>query len=306
MNFSQLEYLVSLNKLKHFGRAAKENYVTQPTLSMMIKKLEEELGVEIFDRSANPLRTTTLGRQIVEQAKVVLSERKKLEYLAMDELDSFEGEMALAVIPTLAPYLLPIILPLIQSSFPKLSLTIIEATTERIISEIIDSKIDCAILATPISNDDISENHLFQEAFYLYSDNDQEFQEINPLDINMDRLILLEEGHCLRSQAINLCDLKAKHRGNTNYKIGSIETVINLVNQNQGSTIIPELAIHQLSEQEKMRLHSLKAPVPVRQISLVHHYTYHKKKLIEQLIQQIANAVKPFIKTNSTSKVIPI
>ncbi len=306
MNFSQLEYLISLHKLKHFGNAAKENFVTQPTLSMMIKKLEEELGAEIFDRSVSPLRTTPLGLKIIEQAKSILLEKRKLEDLAESEMESFEGEMSIAVIPTLAPYLLPIILPVIQSCFPKLTLTIIEATTSTIVKNISDTQIDCAILATPLTNDDLIEHHLFQEAFYLYSDGNSTLSEINPKDINMDRLILLEDGHCLRSQALNLCNLKAEHESMTTYKIGSIETVINLVNQNQGSTIIPELAIHHLSASGKKRLRNLKAPVPVRQISLVHHFTFHKKKLIEQLIFEIAKAVQPYIQLNNKTKVIPI
>lgn len=306
MNFAQLEYLVSLHNLKHFGKAAKENFVTQPTLSMMIKKLEEELGAEIFDRSKNPIRTTKLGLKIVEQARIVLLEQKKIKALTENETDSFEGDLSIALIPTLAPYVLPLILPKIQEVFPNLNLTIIEANTSEITQSIMEGKIDCAVLATPLSQDDITENHLYKEAFYLYSENDDLLSDINPKEIDMDRLILLEEGHCLRSQAINLCSRKKEYQGNTKYKIGSIETIINLVNQKQGSTIIPELAIHQLSKSEKKRIKRMKAPVPVRQISLIHHYTYHKKKLITKLVDIITTNVSPHLKATKNTEIIPL
>ena len=206
----------------------------------------------------------------------------------------------------MAPYVLPIILPKIQQAFPKLNLTIIESTTSDIIKSISDNKIDCAILATPLGNNDIIERSLYQEAFYLYSEGMDSIGEINPKEIDMDRLILLEEGHCLRSQAINLCSMKEDYKGNVNYKIGSIETIINLVNQKQGSTIIPELAIHHLAELDKKRIKSLEAPVPVRQISLIHHYTFHKKKLITQLAEIVKNTVEPFLNISQKTKIISI
>ncbi len=306
MNFAQLKYLVSLHKLKHFGKAAKENFVTQPTLSMMIKKLEDELNVEIFDRSSNPIKTTTLGLKIIDQATKILNEHKQLINLAESEIDSFEGELSIAFIPTLAPYVLPLILPVIQREFPKLSLSIIEKNTDEIINEITANKLDLAILATPLLNSDIVENHLYQEAFYLYTSENRNIDIIAPSDIDMEKLILLEEGHCLRTQVLNLCQFKSEQNINTFYKIGSIETIINLVNQNQGSTIIPELAIHHLAENERKRVIKMKAPVPVRQISLVHHYTYHKKKLVERLVQLIDDTITPYLNSYQTSKIIPI
>lgn len=306
MNFSQLEYLLSLHKLKHFGLAAKENFVTQPTLSMMIKKLEEELEIQIFDRSSNPIKTTEIGLKIIDQAKVILSERRKLIDLTKGEIESMEGEVSIAIIPTLAPYVLPIILPLIQTQFPSIQLTIIEATTASIIEQLIDDRIDCALLATPLAIKEITEHPLFKEAFFLYSDDESHVEEINPNDINMDRLILLEEGHCLRSQALNLCNRKDQIPGNTLYKIGSIETVMNLVNQGHGLTIIPELAVHQLSNEHKHKVKKLKAPVPVRQISLVHHRTFHKKKWIENLAVLIQSVVQKSLDLHINSKIIPI
>ncbi len=286
MNLQQLEYLVAVDRHRHFVKAAESCFVTQATLSMMIKKLEDELGVKVFDRSKVPVVPTDIGKAIIDQAKVVLKESKKLEELVHYQKGMLLGDLRLGIIPTLAPYLLPLFLPAFLEQYPQVRLHISEMNTETIIEHLENQQLDAAILATPLKLSTLNENPLFYEQFVVYASPDNKLMKkkyVLTSDIDLNRLWLLEEGHCLRNQALNLCELKKKEMDGfqLDYEAGSIETLKRLVNINEGITIIPELALLDMSEAEMECVRFFRPPAPVRQISIVTYRHFVKERLLE-------------------------
>ena len=259
MNLQQLEYIIAVDKLKNFVKAAESCFVTQATLSMMIKKLEEELEVKIFDRSKQPVKATEVGQKLILQAKKILLESKKLKELISEEKGIVSGELKIGIIPTLAPYLLPLFLKKFIQSFPLVKLVINEFTTDDIIKKLKSGDLDAGILATPLHDKAIIEHVLFYEKYFLYvNQNENGFnkQFVLPKDIDVNRLWLLEEGHCMRNQILNFCQLKKLKESEEgfHYHAGSIETLKNMVDTNFGMTIIPELATKHLTNSQKKRL----------------------------------------------------
>jgi LysR family hydrogen peroxide-inducible transcriptional activator len=288
MNLQQLEYIVAVDTHRHFVKAAEHCYVTQATLSMMIKKLEEELGVKIFDRSKVPVIPTDIGASIIEQARVTLKESKKIEEIVSHQKGTLKGHLRIGIIPTLAPYLLPLFLQQFLDAYPHVKLHISELNTETIIRELEAQHLDAGILATPLNRHALTETPLFYEQFVVYVAPGNKLikkKYMLPGDLDINQLWLLEEGHCLRNQALNLCELKKKESElhHLDYEAGSIETLRKLVNINQGITIIPELAINDLAESEMECLRYFKPPAPVREISLVTYRHFVKQRLIEAL-----------------------
>lgn len=215
MNLQQLEYIIAIDKYRHFVKAAEACFVTQATLSMMIKKLEEELEVKIFDRSKQPVVPTDIGEKIILQAKITLQHAQKIKELINEEQDKISGELRIGIIPTLAPYLLPLFLPSYLKNYPLVKIQISELTTEEIVQRLERNEIDAGILATPLENKILIEKPLFYEQFVVYASKEEQFRNKKYLlaeDIDVNRLWLLEEGHCLRSQVINLCELKSKEK----------------------------------------------------------------------------------------------
>ncbi len=297
MNLHQLEYIIAIDKHKHFVRAAEACFVTQATLSMMIKKLEEELNVIIFDRSKQPVVATEIGEIIIRQAKIILSESKKLVELIKDEKKEMSGEIKLGIIPTVAPYLLPLFLNNFLKKYPKILVKINEFTTDQLIEKLITQEIDMAILATPLGNQHLLEIPLYYEKLLVYTpskikqniDNQKDKKYILPEDIDVNKLWLLEEGHCLRSQIVNLCELKkqTKMPNNLEYNAGSIETLIKMTEINDGITILPELAISNLNENQLKYIYPFKTPEPAREISIVTYQYYIKNTFINALKAEI-------------------
>lgn len=311
MNLQQLEYIKAVDTHRHFVKAAKACYVTQATLSMMIQKLEEELGAKIFDRSKQPVVPTEIGGKIIAQARRVLSERDKISNLIEDERGIISGELRLGIIPTLAPYLLPLFLKEFAQAYPQVKLIISEHTTNTITELLKAARLDAAILATPLSDASIHEQPLFYEKYFLYvSAKEKGFdkQYVLPKHIDINRLWLLEEGHCMRAQILNLCELKKQHgaEDTLHYEAGSIETLKNIVDKNFGITIIPELATTNLSAAQAKRLRYFKPPTPVREISIVTHREYLKTKLIEALKVTIVAAIPQEMRSSKRKEVLSL
>jgi LysR family hydrogen peroxide-inducible transcriptional activator len=278
---------------------------------MMIKKLEEELDTIIFDRSKQPVVPTDVGEKIIAQARRILGETAKMKELVNHERGELSGELRLGIIPTIAPYLLPLIVKEFTKSYPKISLYINEFTTDNIIEKLKTGQIDVGILATPLKEKTIKEQPLYYEKFFLYVNTGEkgyDKQFVLPKNIDVDRLWLLEEGHCMRSQILNLCELKRQSavHDRLHYEAGSIETLMNLVDQDYGITIIPELKTMTMTEAQKKQLRYFKPPTPVREISIVTHYEYVKERMVRALQHVITDAVPQEMLSNKKLNVVDI
>jgi LysR family hydrogen peroxide-inducible transcriptional activator len=311
MNLQQLEYIVAVDTYRHFGKAAQHCFVAQATLSMMIKKLEQELDVVLFDRSKQPVLPTETGRSIIEQARVILRETEQLKQLSLQAKSGSKGELKIGIIPTLAPYLLPLFLTKFLKEYPSIKLKIIEQTTEHLLQLLASDKIDVGIMATPLTEKGFMEKHLFYEEFKVYITGETKSLKKKYLlaeDIDVNRLWLLEEGHCLRSQVLNLCEIQKKQAvaHHLDYETGSIESLLKITEMNGGITILPHLATIHFEEAQKEKLRQFKPPVPVREISLVTYRHFVKKGLLQVLEKEIVQAVKPYLSKKEEADVIAI
>ena len=297
LNFSltQLEYVLAVHKLGHFGKAAESCHVTQPTLSMQIHKLEDTLGIIIFDRSKKPVLLTETGKKIIEQIKLILSEVKKIDSLIHTaNSDKIQGELVIGVIPTIAPYVLPRLLPVLEKKYPELALKIFELQTHKIIEALDSDDIDVGLLATPLKISRIFEYPLFFEPFYVLCRKDHELAELKKIkysSLKFNDIWLLEEGHCLRNQVLDICSLKKDPSLNRKYKFesGSLETIKNLIYSYGGYTLVPSLANENLGS----RTISLpfERPIPAREIGLVYRREHYKMPLIEALGESILESI---------------
>lgn len=304
MNFQQLEYVIAVDRHKHFARAAKACHITQATLSAMIKKLEQELGLVLFDRSKHPVKTTEAGQEILSQARDIIQGRN--EMLSAPKITSSEltGEIRIGIIPTVANSLLPLILPEITSEFPKLHFNIVEITTEEIEQQLFDDRIDAGILSTPLHNELLEENVMYYEPMLVYGARDDSRKYINSAAVKNEKIWLLEEGNCFRNQSITLCDIKEKdlHPDNLSFEGSSFETLLNLTDVFGGFTLVPELYYKQMPENRKNRTKIFVAPIPVREISLVHHRPFAKKKSIDILSKRIEKIANKHLSTHKFSE----
>lgn len=278
---------------------------------MMIKKLEQELDVVIFDRSKHPVLPTDIGRKIIEQARVVVQESNRLQTMARDSQEEIAGELRLGIIPTLAPYLLPLFLSSFLAKYPQLRLQVFELTTGQIVEKLEQQQLDVAILATPLNRATLRETPLFYEEFAVYASPREgiiEKEYILPGDIDINRLWLLEEGHCLRSQVVNLCELRNRDKSlqQLEFAAGSIDTLIRMVDANQGITILPQLALRELSHEQGQCVRPFHAPAPVREISLVTYRHYLKEKMVEALQAEILSQLPKDVAATQPSQVVPI
>jgi LysR family hydrogen peroxide-inducible transcriptional activator len=298
MNIQQLEYVIALDTYRNFVKAAEKCHVTQATLSMMIKKLEEELGARIFDRTKKPLVPTEIGKRVVEQARVILQEEKRMRELIKSETGILSGELKLGIIPTLAPYILPIFMNTFLKKYPQVRLKISELTTDEIVHKLGINQLDAGLLAIPLGKKEISEYPLFQEEFVVYASSEQNLLKkkyILANEIDPNELWLLEEGHCMRSQVINLCALKEleKEQHQLEFAAGSIETLKKIIELNKGITILPKLALKDMSEKQKSNVRYFKSPAPVREIGIVTYRNHVKEPLINALkIEILSNIPK--------------
>jgi len=295
MNLQQIDYILALDELRHFAAAAERCHVTQPTLSMMIKKLEEELNVVLFDRSSHPIKPTPAGETILEQARKVKLAADHL-YTAAREINSgLSGELRLGIIPTLAPYLLPLFLHEFAQAHPQLLITIREMQTTSLMDALKKGSMDVGILATPLDDPYLEEHPLFREPFLAYvPPGDTSFgNDLALTSLRNHTLWLLEEGHCFRTQVMRACSLRqsSTRRGNMHYEAGSIESLMRLVDRGEGVTIVPSLSTIGLSPARKKQLRTLAAPVPVRQISMVSAPHFPRKKIMAALSSSILTSL---------------
>ena len=291
MTLQQLEYIVALDKTRHFVRAAEMCGVTQPTLSAMIQKLEDELDCRIFDRSSHPIVPTEIGVAIIQQAQVVLFNVNQLKENVLVQRGTVAGNLSLAIIPTVAPYLLPGIISLFRSDYPEISLRISEMRTETIIEKLHTAEIDMAILSTPLEDPKILEVPLYYEKFIAYIAPDEPMyaqEEVSTNEMPLDHLWVLEEGHCLRNQVFNFCENKTH---TSTYEAGSIDTLVKIVDRNGGYTVIPELHVDLLSETQRQNLRKIVRPEATREIALVIRHDYVR----EGMMNAVANTVKKII-----------
>ena len=311
MTFTQLEYIVAVDTYRHFAEAAAHCFITQPTLSMQIQKLEDEVGVKIFDRSKQPVLPTDAGKEIIEHARKILAERDLLRENIDSKKGIVHGELKVGIIPTIAPYLLPLCIPSFVKQYPNVKLVVNELTTELIITKLKEGKIDVGILVTPLQEQGIQEHVLFYEELLAYTSKANVVYKkkyLLPGDIDPNKLLLLEEGHCFRSQIINLCALRKRSREGSyfEYEAGSLETLRRMVDRDDGITILPEMATLDMTAKQQQQLRYFKQPAPVREISLATHRQFVKKKLVELLRQVIIKCVPEKIKKNKKMKVIPV
>lgn len=306
MNIQQMEYIVAVDNLRHFASAAEACYVTQPTLSMMIKKLEEELDIIIFDRSTQPVTPTPIGEKVIAEARKILSLSHHITDMVKEEKGAINGQLNLGVIPTIAPYVLPEFLKRFVKKYPSIKLKISENTTDVIINKLKQGRLDVGLLVTPIHEDVIREIPLYNEPFVVFSSHGFKKTYVLPEDIDPNELWLLEEGHCFRSQIINLCELKKQAVSAIEYESGSLETLKELVLNNQGVTILPKLATLHLTKKQQKHIHYFKSPPPVREVSLIVHKNFHKDSLIKVLREEIISIVPEDMKSHSKSYKVPI
>ncbi len=292
MNLQQLEYIVALDKHRHFQRAAESCGVSQPTLSALIQKLEEELDLTLFDRKSHPIAPTDSGRAVIDQARVALYHIAQLKEMTRKEKDMDCGTIRIGVIPTVAPYILPRLFKQMQQMFPQIELRAFELRTSVIIEQLRKAELDMAILATPLEQPDFLEIPLYYEKFAAYVSPAEELyqrEDIAAHEMPTEHLWVLKEGHCMRNQVFNFCQTKSAY--STTYEAGSIDTLIKIVDENGGYTVIPELHLPLLHEAQQNHVRQLSAPTPVREISLVIRQDYVR----ERLINSVAEAVKAII-----------
>jgi LysR family transcriptional regulator, hydrogen peroxide-inducible genes activator len=311
MTFTQLEYVIAVDTCRHFSMAAEQCFVTQPTLSMQIQKLEAELGTKIFDRSKQPVIPTESGEEIIKQARVIIHEVKMMHQSVKDKQGLVEGELKIGIIPTLAPYLLPLFLQSFLTRYPDIKIKVKEMTTEMLVENLKSGRIDAGLLVTPLQDNSIIEYPLFYEELVAYvSRSNAAFKKNYVLadDIDLRELWLLEEGHCFRSQIVSLCELKKQSnvQSHFEYEAGSVETLRKMVEMNKGITILPELATMDFSVKQQNMIRHFKSPAPVREVSLVTHRNYVKKKLVDVLKDEVLKSLPKKITMNKKSNIIKI
>ncbi|MBX3254940.1 MAG: LysR family transcriptional regulator [Chitinophagaceae bacterium] len=311
MTFTQLEYIIALDTYRHFTLAADHCHVTQPTLSMQIQKLEEELGIIIFDRSKQPVMLTETGLEVLAQAKNIIRQRDALQDLIQHKKGILTGELRIGIIPTLAPYLLPLFIQQFSNKYAQVKLVVSEMTTDMIIRHLQEGSIDAGILITPLQHKGIKEHVLFYEELMLYVSKKNVLykkQYVLAKDIDPDKLWLLEEGHCFRSQIENLCELRKMSTvgSHFDYATGSIETLRRMVDLNDGITILPELATLDMPAGQMQLIRHFKSPAPAREVSLVVQRDFIKKRLIDALKQEIIANIPEKIKRNKPANVLQI
>lgn len=296
MTLTQLEYVLAVDSHRHFGRAAESCFVTQPTLSMQLQKLEEELEVIIFDRSKSPIQPTTEGQAIILQAQVIIHEQKKLYSIVNENKIELTGDFKLAVIPTLSPFIIPLFIQDFIARYPKLNIEIIESTTEEIIEMIKKDEVDAAILATPLLEKNIEERVLYYEEFYLFVTPKNPLskkEKVKEEELDIDEIWLLNKGNCFRDQVLNICQKNSKNQPKTpiNFESGNFETLKNLVLNGNGYTILPQMAVNQLSPAHKKLIRPFKKPIPTREVSIIHSKDCLKSRIIDALEEEILGVI---------------
>lgn len=310
MTLVQLEYIVAVDTYRSFGIAAEKCFITQPTMSMQVQKLEDDLGVKLFDRSRQPVIPTEIGAEILEQARIILKESYKVKELISNRKSGVEGELRIGIIPTMAPYLMPKVISAFLEKYPDVQLVIWEYMTEQIIRELKNGLLDCGILSTPLEDKSLLETPLFYESFVAYLSKSSPLiskKNLSAIDINLEDLWLLNEGHCMRNQILNICNRKKSDDLKPfEYNTDSVETLKRMVDMNKGITLLPELSLTDFSVKQLDRVRYFKSPEPTREISIVTHRNFLKRKLISVLENEIMEAIPKRMRSKKKKEIIEI
>lgn len=306
MTITQLEYVVALDAHRNFATAASHCHVTQPTLSMQLKKLEEELGTVLFDRNKKPVVPTDIGQQVIEQARASLQSFKHINYLVRRHTDDLAGTLRVGIIPTLSPYLLPRLLPTLAHRYPNLTLEIEELLSSQITDKLHKDQLDVGLWVAPSGENHLVNTPLFYERFlvYLPKGNTHPGTEVSLGELDMKQLWLLKEGHCFRDQVASLCGGLRQTNHHANFLSGSLETLKRIVDQHYGFTLLPELAVLDLPAEQQNNVRSFKNISPLRAISLTYHWRFCKDKLIQMLKTQIRANVPPALLEEGRGRVV--
>lgn len=308
MTLQQLEYILAVNQFRHFAKAAEYCRVTQPTLSAMIQKLEEELDTRIFDRSQQPVCPTPVGIHIIEQAQNILVQANRIKNIIEEEKHSLTGTFKLGILPTVAPYLLPRFFPQLMKKYPDLDIRVVEMKTNDIKKALQTGEIDAGIVASLAGMEELQQTPLFYEQFFAYvSREDALFNNevIRTSDLNGEQLWLLDEGHCFRDQLVRFCQMKSARASQLAYHLGSMETFMRMVENGKGVTFIPELAVLQLGDAQKELVRSFAIPCPTRQVVLLTNKNFIRHTLLEVLVKKIKLSVpKEMLSLKATQAVV--
>lgn len=310
MTITQLQYVLAVAEHKNFTLAADKCFVTQPTLSMQVQKLEEELDILIFDRSKKPIQLTEIGKKIVNQAKNIVDESGRIKDIVEQQKGFIGGEFRIGIIPTVMPTLLPMFLNNFVKKYPKVKLIIEEQNTEDIIFKLKNGHLDAAIAATPLKEENIKEIVLYYEPFMAYipeSNKNFSKQEIDIEDLNLDEILLLKDGHCFKESVINLCQNNLSQTKNSfQIESGSFETLIRLANEGLGMTLLPYLHTMELSDNDKKRLRHFKEPRPAREVSLIYPKNELKIHIINALRDTISGIIRGAIAFQNVDIISPL
>lgn len=310
MTITQLQYALALAENRNFTISAEKCCVTQPTLSMQIQKLEEELGVLIFDRTKKPIQLTQVGEKIIEQARRIVNESERIQDIIDIQKGFVGGDFKLGIIPTVMPTLLPMFLNTFIKKYPKVNLIIEERNTTDIIQRLKNGHLDAGILATPLEDEDIKEKVLYYEPFVGYvPENNTLFQKerITADELNADELLLLQDGHCFTDGVLNICKNKSENsHSHFELKSGSFETLIQLANEGLGITLLPYLHTLNISDKDKAKLKHFEKPEPSREISIVHTKNELKIQIIEALYNTIQGVVRGAIAFQDVKIISPL
>ncbi len=310
MTITQLQYVLAVAEHKNFTLAADKCFVTQPTLSMQIQKIEEELNILIFDRSKKPIQLTAIGQKIVEQAKNIVNEAGKIKDIVEYQKGFIGGEFRIGIIPTIMPTLLPMFLNNFIKKYPKIKLIIEELNTNEIITRLKNGHLDAAIAATPLEDEKIKEIVLYYEPFVAYIPENHVISqkpEIEISDLNLDEILLLQDGHCFRDGILNLCK-NQEMAGKNSFQLesGSFETLIKLADEGLGTTLLPYLHTLNLNEKDQSKLKQFKEPKPAREVSLIYPKSELKIHIIDALRNTISGVVKGAIAFQNVEIISPI
>ena len=310
MTITQLQYVLAVAEHKNFTLAAEKCFVTQPTLSMQIQKIEEELSIQIFDRTKKPIQLTEIGQKIVNQAKNIVNEADRIHDIVEQQKGFIGGEFRLGIIPTVMPTLLPMFLNNFIKKYPKVKLIIEELNTNEIISKLKNGHLDAAIAVTPLEDEKIKEIVLYFEPFVAYvPENHSSFnkKEITIDDLDINEILLLQDGHCFRDGILNLCKNKSQNESN-HFQIesGSFETLIKLADEGLGTTLLPYLHTLDLNEKNKTKLRHFASPKPAREVSLIFPKNELKIHIIEELRNTISGVVRGAIAFQNVEIISPI
>ncbi len=314
MTLTQLRYLLAVDQFRHFGRAAESCNVAQPSLSIQIQKLEEELDVKIFERDKNSCTPTEVGKEILKQARLILDETSRMDDIVSQFKSEIKGTLRLGVIPTIAPFLLPSIIPLVQKLYPELKLEIFEQKTDDLMQALDRGNLDAAILSTPkTAPASIKEKVLYYEPFVLFAAKLHPLFKTSP--VNIDDLenyapYLLDDTHCLRDQVVKLCHLEMKEGSNLQLRAGSLQTLVEVVRSSGGYTLLPALSQDFFKKVYSDNFKSLAEPRPSRKVSLVFHRSFLKRPLIEALhavvTQNLPTQAIPIDRKSQTKIIDPL